>query len=263
VNRLEALDVIPGWFHMDDRLLFEWVLRDQTGRGIHGDLFEIGSYLGKSAVLLGMHARPEETVVTCDIFEDENSTTAGRADSAKYYRSLTREAFEANYLRFHDHLPRILQMSSLDVNGKLEAASVRFAHVDGCHLYDFARSDLRLAQRVTREGGIVVCDDYRSEHTYGAAAAIWQAIIEDGFIPLFLSNWKLYGSWAPDEGVVDRLLRWAASGIVRFEEQEVLGRGLPRLWLQPEVPGRRTRLVRNLLPPAVPKLAQRLRAYSG
>ena len=118
--------------------------------------------------------------------------------------------------------------------------------------------DLALAKRVTCERGIVVCDDYRSEHTYGAAAAIWEAIICDGFVPLFLSNWKLYGSWTPDEGLVDRLLV-SADGTFRFEEQEVLGRRLLRFWLEPEEPGRGTRLVRDLLPPAIPKVARRLR----
>ena len=52
-----ALDTVPGWFSpLDFRILVE-LDRLQRVHGVGGDLFEIGAYYGKSAILLGHLAR--------------------------------------------------------------------------------------------------------------------------------------------------------------------------------------------------------------
>jgi predicted O-methyltransferase YrrM len=57
-----ALDRIPGWFWPADQRLFAWFL----SAGTPGDLLELGTYLGKSAVLIGGHLRPARSAGPAD-----------------------------------------------------------------------------------------------------------------------------------------------------------------------------------------------------
>lgn len=61
-----ALDDVPGWFSRTDQQLFEWFL---THPHASGDLLEMGVYVGKSAILLGQHLRPGESLTVCDLFD--------------------------------------------------------------------------------------------------------------------------------------------------------------------------------------------------
>lgn len=38
-------------------------------------------------------------------------------------------------------------------------------------------------------------DDYRTEHTVGTAAAVWEAIANDGLNPIACTAMKLYATW--------------------------------------------------------------------
>src|SRR5690349_23305480 len=58
---------IPGWFRWVDQQLFRSILADQAD-GAPGDVVELGTYLGKSAVLIGEYVRPTERFVAVDLF---------------------------------------------------------------------------------------------------------------------------------------------------------------------------------------------------
>ena len=61
--------------------------------------------MGKSAIFLGRHLQEGEAYTVCDLFESDAPDDANAAEATKSYRStLTRQAFEANYLSFHDDL---------------------------------------------------------------------------------------------------------------------------------------------------------------
>ena len=93
--------------------------------------------MGKSAI---MHAAPtcaaEETFTVCDLFDSEAPDEANEREMRGSYSTLTRRAFEANYLSFHDELPRVLQAPTTVVPDEVAAGSCRFVHVDASHLYE-------------------------------------------------------------------------------------------------------------------------------
>ncbi len=64
-----ALDTVPGWFApLDFRVLVE-LDRLQREHDVRGDLFEVGTFHGKSAILLGHLTRPPaEHLTVCDVF---------------------------------------------------------------------------------------------------------------------------------------------------------------------------------------------------
>ncbi|MFF4311833.1 class I SAM-dependent methyltransferase [Streptomyces sp. 900105755] len=200
------LDDVPGWFPVLDQVLFEWFLRRQEEAGTRGDLLEVGTYMGKSAIFTARHLRAGETYTVCDLFEGDAPDDANRAESTKSYSKLTRSIFEQNYLAFHEELPRVLQGPSSVVPTEVAPGSCRFVHVDASHLYEHVHGDIKAARELLVPDGIVVLDDFRSEHTPGVSIAAWEAVLNGGLNPICLSTQKLYGTWGDPEPVQEALM---------------------------------------------------------
>ncbi|MEW1779111.1 class I SAM-dependent methyltransferase [Streptomyces sp. NPDC086777] len=200
------LDDVPGWFPVLDQVLFDWFLRRQEEAGMHGDLLEVGTYMGKSAIFTARHLRPGESYTVCDLFEGDAPDDANRAESTKSYSKLTRRIFEQNFLAFHEELPRILQGPSSVVPTEVTPGSCRFVHVDASHLYEHVHGDIDAARELLLPDGIVVLDDFRSEHTPGVSIAAWEAVLNGGLNPICLSTQKLYGTWGDPEPVQEALM---------------------------------------------------------
>ena len=201
-----ALDTVPGWFSpLDFRILVE-LDRLQRAHGVGGDLFEIGAYYGKSAILLGHLARPpHERLTVCDVFEhveaiDEESFPVFN----HWYAGVTRQGFEEQYHRFHVELPDIIVGPSAVIDADGLAGTCRMVHVDGGHSYDVVRHDAATARALLRPGGVVAFDDISTSHNPGSALAVWELVLGGQFRPLLLTDAKLYGTW--DAGDID----WAA-----------------------------------------------------
>ncbi|MDQ0992668.1 class I SAM-dependent methyltransferase [Streptomyces sp. V3I7] len=203
------LDDVPGWFPVLDQVLFEWLLDRQESDGTTGDLLEVGVYMGKSAIFLGRHLEAGEHYTVCDLFEGDAPDDANRAESAYSYSSLTRRTFEENYLAFHEELPRVLQGPSSVVPGEVKPDSCRFVHIDASHLYEHVHDDIAAAREALLPGGVVVLDDFRSEHTPGVSIAAWEAVLNRGLKPICLSTQKLYGTWDDPEPIQEALLAMA------------------------------------------------------
>ncbi|GHJ35196.1 class I SAM-dependent methyltransferase [Streptomyces sp. TS71-3] len=203
------LSDVRGWFPALDQVLFEWLLTRQETQGQRGDLLELGVFMGKSAIFLGRHLRDDEHFTVCDLFESDAPDTANVDEMKKSYSMLTREAFERNYLSFHDELPKVLQGPSSLAAEHVEAGTCRFVHVDASHLYEHVYGDIATAQKVLAPGGVVVLDDFRSEHTPGVAVATWEAVLNRGLRPICLSTQKLYGTWDDPEPIQDELIAMA------------------------------------------------------
>ncbi|WP_371481111.1 class I SAM-dependent methyltransferase [Kitasatospora sp. NBC_00315] len=210
------LDDVPGWFWPLDQLLFTRVLEGQTAAGSKGDLLELGTYLGRSAILMGRHRQSGELFTICDLFDSDAPDEANAEEMADSYRkTLTRRAFEANYLAFHSELPEIVQAPTAVLqDGRVAAGSCRFAHIDASHLYEHVAGDVQVARAALGKDGVVSFDDYRSVHTPGTAAAIWEAVFAHGLRPVCLSPEKFYGTWGDPLAVQQMLLRhdWEGEG---------------------------------------------------
>ncbi|MDI9886166.1 class I SAM-dependent methyltransferase, partial [Streptomyces sp. HNM0645] len=146
--RPARLDDVKGWFRPVDQLLFDWFLGHQRDHGHAGDLLELGAYLGKSAIFMGSYLRPGEEFTVCDLWDSPAPDASNSAEMDRSYATLTRRAFEANYLSFHDELPRLVQAPTSVITCRVRAASCRFVHVDASHLYEHVHGDIRAAERL-------------------------------------------------------------------------------------------------------------------
>jgi len=206
-----SLDEVPGWFDDDDRLVFEWILEAQSSAGLGGDMLELGVYQGKSAIHMARFLRTGELLTVCDLFEDVNIAD-GVPDFIRFaYASLSQATFERNYLAFHEELPVIVRGHTDTIEEHVRLGSCRFVHIDASHLYDNVRRDIGAARGLLGPGGVVAFDDYRTEHTLGTAAAVWEAVANEGLHPIAATAKKLYATWsdpAPmQNALVSRLRR--------------------------------------------------------
>lgn len=252
---------VPGWFDPADFLLFDWFLADQTSRGARGDLLEVGAFLGRSAVVLGLHAGPDECVDVCDLFE----AGAGGASRGSYagtaYRGLSRGAFEENYRRHVQGLPRVHQRPSAELAAVL-TPGYRFIHLDGSHVYEYVRSDVRTAVTLLQTDGVVAVDDYRNEHFPGVAAAVWAEVAGGGLVPVCVTSAKMYATNCDPAPVQARMRAWLqhhpalTSESQQLADTEVLCVTLGR-------PASVRDLMRDWTPPAAKRLLGRDRVWRG
>lgn len=213
---------LPGWMHLLDLELFEAILADQLDFGITGDVLEIGSYHGKSAILLGYGLRPDETLTVCDIFGDTSDVPLEGTDP---YDGLTVDHFLRNYQRFHLNAPdvRVMPSSELQLD-----SDYRFIHIDGGHAYEVVRDDIALCVPRALPDCVIALDDFRTSHTPGTAAAVWEAAAKGLIYPFLLSDVKLYAATSKHYQHV-----WAER--VRdlglpFEVHEIHGENVVRVW---------------------------------
>jgi hypothetical protein len=181
-----TLDDIPGWFYPVDQAAFRLIL-DQPGSG---NLLEIGVYRGKSAVLIGEYVRDDELIL-CDLFEavteHEHIPPHLRAcgdDFADHH-------FFGFWDQFHSWRPTVERSMSSDLE---LSCQLRFTHIDGCHSYECAHSDIVLAARHSNQDAVIVCDDYRKKECPGVAAAVWEAVAARLLYPFAVTEDKLYAA---------------------------------------------------------------------
>lgn len=216
---------VAGAFWDIDFRLFDELLAAQESTGVTNDLLEIGALYGKSAIVLGVHARADEIVHICDVFEQEVGSSANRSENRSSYPGLARATFEANYGTYVKKAPRVIQELSTSIGSHVTPGSVRFAHIDGGHLFETVVEDLLNVKPLLRPDGIIVMDDVRAPHTPGVAAAVWAEVVSGGLVPFALSEQKLYATWGAAADYSQRLDAWLArsTDIDNYGYQEVAG----------------------------------------
>ncbi|MFE9649707.1 class I SAM-dependent methyltransferase [Streptomyces sp. NPDC006365] len=228
--RPKTLSDVKGWFRAVDQQLFDWFLSRQLESQQPGNLLELGAYMGKSAIFMGSYLRDEDTFTVCDLFDSPAEDAANSKEMNKSYSTLTRRAFEANYLAFHEELPEVIQAPSQVVADRVPDKSCRFAHIDASHLYEHVNADIEAVRDILLPDGVVVLDDYRAEHCPGVAAATWGAIPTFALRPICVTGTKFYGTWGDPEPLRDALLEWLAGRDDMWHEvQQVAGYGLIRI----------------------------------
>jgi hypothetical protein len=246
-----SIDDVPGWFWWTDQKLFEHFLSEDAVVP-RGDLVELGAYLGKSAVLIGAYLGEDETFTVCDLFGSDSDDEANRLENNHSYATLDRLAFERNYRAFHDRPATVVQAPSSTILDHVAAGSVRFVHVDASHLYDHVRVDVASARTMLAPEGVVVFDDFRSAHTPGVSAAVWEAVVNDGLHPICVTSQKLYATFGDIAPHQERLAAWVErTPRAKASVQSVLGAPLPQVWIDkaaaPAVPADPIELVHRRL----------------
>ena len=172
---INQLKDVKGFFNLDDCMHFYLLLQMQTMNGVRGDILEIGTYFGRSTMLLAYALKTDERLVVCDAFADSIKDQYSDVPTVEDVRKSIRRArkdFPFESLIVHSCLSTNLV---LDPNSRF-----RFIHVDGGHTADVAYSDLVFTSRHLADRGIIAIDDYKHPNWPGVTEATDRFLSEQG-----------------------------------------------------------------------------------
>jgi len=182
---------VAGWFSRCDAHMFGLLLSEQAAIGEEGSVVEIGVHHGKSFVPLAM-SNEGARCYAIDIFErqDLNVDLSGKGDRDRFIQNIRKFGLDPDGVVV-DARPST-EVSSEDILGSVGPA--RFFHIDGGHTLDAVTNDIRLADAVLAEGGIVAIDDlFRPEWPDVSAGFFsWYFASPGNLVPFAMGQNKTY-----------------------------------------------------------------------
>lgn len=177
-----------GFMPEDEGLALHRVAREAAR---HGPLLEIGTYCGKSAVLLGDAARSAGTVlfsVDHHRGSEENQAgwehhdvdvvdpATGRMDTLPFFRRAVESAgLDRHVVGLVGH--------SIPI-ARVWATPLSFLFIDGGHAFDVAMADYEHWSPHVMSGGTLAIHDVFEDPAGGGQAPfrVWQRAVGDGFV---------------------------------------------------------------------------------
>jgi len=132
----------------------------QRTNGVTGSLFEIGTFYGRSLVVLAAAARPDERIGFCEIGSE-------RVQAAKKMLLQTLGPGVADSVRSYELASRQLTRDDL-------APMCRLIHIDGSHESEDVLHDLQLCEAALDARGIVIMDDVFNESYPGVVDGLYR-----------------------------------------------------------------------------------------
>ena len=110
------------------------------------------------------------------------------------------------------------------IDAQERAGTCRIVHVDGGHRYDVVRQDVVTARTLLGPDGLVAFGNIFTPHKPGVALAVWELVLGGEFVPLCITESKLYGTWDHDA------VAWVTAGIEdRVDGRPDLGKDIHTL----------------------------------
>ena len=208
---LTYMHLIKGWFYKESAELFIWIDYIHKVNNIKGNILEIGTFHGKSAVLLGLLAK-NETVGLCDIFRTQEDKKAATKHINGFFKD--------------QEFIKIYHKSSNDLSAS-ESNNCRLFHVDGDHSYEQAYKDLKLASKSIVEKGIIIVDDFFNIYYPGVTEAVSKILAEDKTLsPLIIGFGKLFvcktehHEWYIDQLNKTENHKFISNSLLQIKEEE-------------------------------------------
>lgn len=175
---------IRGWFWPAAGYLFALLDELQKQAGIRGNLFEIGTFHGKSAVFLaGLLDAEGERLGVCDTFGDleKDATQHNSGFYPTFAQNFRRTWPDHPFLHVHGGSSRALTAAETTNN-------CRLFHIDGGHEGPDVYHDLLLADQAVGDSGVVVLDDMYNFAWPGVAEGYFRFMAErpGRFVPLVI-----------------------------------------------------------------------------
>ncbi|OFJ55416.1 class I SAM-dependent methyltransferase [Mycolicibacterium grossiae] len=172
VTKFDVYRGMGRWFvngFMDRHVLTMVAIIDsvQRERGVRGGVAEIGVHQGKFFIGLHLLQRRSEKSVAIDVFDDQelNIDKSGRGNLRRFRRNLRVWSSEGEVVIKKGDSTKLTP----EALGELADGRIRLFSVDGGHTEDIVLSDMRLADAVLAEGGVVVADDVFNQAWPGVA----------------------------------------------------------------------------------------------
>jgi hypothetical protein len=198
---------VSGWLDSRSAEIIATLGLYQPSVDTNGSVGEIGVHHGKLFILLDLLRRPGEKSFAVDLFDDqvENVDQSGLGDIRRFSENLER------YSRGPQSVVMFRRNSiGLRPEELLEACGpARLLSVDGGHTAECTLNDLKIADAILTERGIVVVDDYFNPMWPDVSAGVGQYILDSSTTlrPFAIAPNKLFlarPEWHDEYGTVLR-----------------------------------------------------------
>ncbi len=176
--------LVEGWLDSFDLRVIDVLLGGQEQQALKGSVGEIGVHHGKLFLLAYLASRRGEAAFAVDVFERQalNVDASGRGDESAFRSNLQRHAGSTEGLE-------VFACSSLHLTPEVILARcgpARFVSIDGGHTQTCTVNDLRLAEEILVEGGLVLVDDYFNPAWPGVSTGVGTYLMGGGRLKPFL-----------------------------------------------------------------------------
>jgi predicted O-methyltransferase YrrM len=139
------------------------------------NIFEIGTYHGRTALNFALNSPDDCVVYTLDLPLDDRASALERTFS--YDAALIRRSQTGVYYRGKESAEKIRQLygNSLTFDFSSYAGRMDLVFVDGSHHYEAVRSDTLNALRMATEGGFIIWHDFGN---YGDYNDVTRAVLD-------------------------------------------------------------------------------------
>ena len=173
---IEASEGVEGWLSPESAGAWDSLLGFQERSGVEGDFLEIGVWHGKSALLSTMHSRENERCIFVDV--------AIREDAKKIIGNVKAQ----NTFFIQAKSGQILHSKVLFERG---SENFRWIHIDGAHTGQQVSGDLKLADLLLGEHGVVAVDDFMNVMYPQVTASVFEFLMNNrGRLSLFLCGFN-------------------------------------------------------------------------
>lgn len=171
---LKHLGHVEGWLEHPTARGTDVLMRYQTARDLHGDVFEIGVYEGLYFLVMAWCLAPGERAVGIDIFEEGGPVIPSVQGEL--------EPFMDNLRHWGPPVPTtVIQADSTtlkpsDVMLAMQTTTpqpFRWISVDGSHDAESCYHDLVLARALLMPGGVIALDDWEPD-----GSPQWPGVVE-------------------------------------------------------------------------------------
>ena len=168
---------IEGMLSAFSMAAVDMMLSFQEGLGAKGSILEIGTYRGKSAVILGAHLRDAERLVLVDINDYLDRAAIDPIKDATDFIVAPSE-------KLRSALPGY----------RTRRGSFRFIHIDASHGYEETFQELGMADELLAPLGIIALDDFTNLNYSQNIAAIFKYLFttDTKLTPLVVTDEKAY-----------------------------------------------------------------------
>jgi hypothetical protein len=159
---------VEGWVFVELVDYLKCIAHFQREAKIAGNIAEIGVHHGKLLIALSHFANPAEKCVALDVFENQaaNIDGSGRGHLVKFRENVDRFAPPGvEFIVVQADSLALTEVERFEIGHK--HGPFRIFSVDGGHTVEHTLNDVKLAQSMLADGGVVMLDDYYNQHWPG------------------------------------------------------------------------------------------------
>lgn len=212
----ENFAAVQGWA---DPKLFDTIdLIDKSGINRQGGIAEIGVHHGKFYILLNQVVDVHYQSWAIDVFDMQHLNIDKSGEGNRFI-------FETNlrdYDKFQGQNTKILQMDSLSLTNQIPDASLRFVSIDGGHTVEHTINDLKIAERIIHNEGVIILDDIMGVYWCGVTEGyIKYSMTYPTIVPFAMGHNKLYLCKLSHHQYYFTLFKRLSSGQTKFTGYQV------------------------------------------